>query len=59
MVQYLIEYANKNSMILELNEKDICYVNPFLAACNTGYSNMVQLLIDYFNKNNLLVNRMT
>jgi len=55
MVQLLIEYANKNDIILELNNKNNDGYYPILLACYENNNKMVQLLIDYANKNNIIL----
>jgi len=55
MVQLLINYANKNNIFLELNEKNNNGNYPLLWACNNNNIEMVQLLIDYANKNNIIL----
>jgi ankyrin repeat protein len=50
MVQLLIDYANKNKIILNLNEKNENGWYPLLRATDKNNIEMVQLLIDYANK---------
>ena len=56
MTQLLIDYANKNNIILniykEKNNKDF----PFLIATSNNDVGMVKLLINYANKNNIILN---
>jgi len=56
MVKLLIDYANKNKIILKLNEKNIIEWYPLLRA--THHNNnieMVKVLIDYSNKNKIIL----
>ena len=46
----LINYANKNSIILELNAKDMNKNYPFLEAINNNNIKMVELLMKYTHK---------
>jgi len=54
-VQYLIEYANKNNIILELNEKDIDGNYSLIWVIKENNNEIVQLLMDYANKNNIVL----
>ena len=55
MVKLLIEYANKNNIALELNDKNIQGHNPLIWAILRNNIEMVQLLIDYANKNDIVL----
>jgi len=55
MLKLLIDYANNNNIILELNEKDKNGNYPLLLVCVSNSAEMVELLIDYSNKNNIIL----
>jgi len=55
MVQLLIDYADKNKIILELNEKDNDGDFPLLWACRENNIEIIQLLINYANENNIIL----
>jgi len=49
-------YANKNSIVLKINEKGYKYVNyPLLEATRKDNIEIVKLLMDYANKNNIVL----
>eukprot|EP00833_Pecoramyces_ruminatium_P008659 jgi/Orpsp1_1/1182691/evm.model.c7180000082261.1 len=53
----LIEYANKNDIVLEINERNTSNGwFPFIWAAYNKNINMVKLFIDYANKNNITIN---
>jgi len=50
MIELLIDYANKNNIILELNEKDCDNGEfPLIVACKRNNIAMVHLIINYAN----------
>jgi len=50
----LIDYANKNNIVLKINEQDNDGNYPLhSAACNNNIE-IVKQLIDYANKNNII-----
>jgi len=55
IIQLLINYVDKNNIILELNEKDHDGYYPLLLASNNNNNEMVHLLIDYAIKNNIVL----
>jgi len=53
----LIDYATKNKIILEINEKENEYgIYPLLNATENNNIELVKLLIDYANHNNIILN---
>jgi len=50
-----MDYANKNNIILELNEKDKDGNYPLLLAIIHNNIEIVLLLMDYANKNNIIL----
>ena len=54
-VRLLIEYANKNNIILKLNEKDVNGYYPLIDVCSKNNMECVRLLIEYANKNNIIL----
>jgi len=55
MTKLLIEYANKNNIILELNEKDKDVIYPLIWSIDINNIEITKLLIEYANKNNILL----
>eukprot|EP00833_Pecoramyces_ruminatium_P012007 jgi/Orpsp1_1/1186039/evm.model.c7180000096583.2 len=55
IVKLLIDYANENNIILELNEKNEFGDFPLLMAINKYNIEMVKLLIDYANEKNIIL----
>ena len=55
MINLLIDYANKNNIILKLNGKQNKENYPFHWACWNNNIEIIFLLIDYANKNNLIL----
>jgi len=47
MVQLLIDYANKNKIILELNEKSCHGYTPIFEAIQNNNIEMFKLLVEY------------
>jgi len=56
MVELLIDYADKNNIILELNKKDRYGNYPFLKAKSYNNTRIVELLTNYSPKNNISLN---
>jgi len=55
MVQLSIDYANKNGIIFELNEKNKKGYYPLLLSYTRNNTKIVQLLIDYADKKNIIL----
>jgi len=56
IIKLLMVYANKNSIVLKINEKGYKYVNyPLLEATRKDNIEIVKLLMDYANKNNIVL----
>jgi len=55
IAKLLIEYANKNNIILELNYENINGVYPLLETIIKNNSEMVKLLMEYANKNRTIL----
>jgi len=55
-VKLLIEYANKNNIILELNAKDKDGKYPLLEVIKVKNFELVTLLIEYADKNGIILN---
>jgi len=55
MLELLINYANKNNIISELNEKDENGNYPLFLACYNNHIEIVKLLFDYAIKNNIIL----
>jgi hypothetical protein len=55
IVNIIIEYANKNSITLNINEKNKNGNYPLLYATDKNNTEIVKILIDYANKNNILL----
>jgi len=53
MVKLIIDYANKNNIILKLNNTDKKKEYPLLLACKNKNINIVKLLIDYAKENKI------
>jgi len=53
MVQLLMEYAKKNDIILELNEKNMFGRYPVLLATYFNNLEIVQLLFEYANEHDI------
>ncbi|OUM60456.1 hypothetical protein PIROE2DRAFT_13764 [Piromyces sp. E2] len=56
VIQLLIDYANNNNIVLNINEKDNYGDYPFFMACMIDNIKMVQLLIEYANINHIIFN---
>jgi len=56
IIKLLIEYANENNIILDLNEKNKYRYYPILEAINKNNIEIIKLLILYANKNNIAFN---
>ena len=55
-VRLLIEYANKNNVILDLNGKENKYGEyPLLMAFEYCSIELIKLLMEYANKNNIIL----
>ncbi|ORX82615.1 hypothetical protein BCR32DRAFT_278764 [Anaeromyces robustus] len=54
MVQLLIDYADKNNIILEVKARDIDGVNSLLMAIEKNNIDMVQLIMDYSIKHKII-----
>ena len=54
-VKNILDYANKNKIILELNEKNKYRWYPLLDATYFDNIEMIQLLKDYANKNKIIL----
>jgi len=55
MVQLLLDYAKKNNIILQLNEKNKDGYIPLLWCCRYNNLEMVQLLFDYAKENKIIL----
>jgi len=55
MVNLLIEYANKNGIILNLNKKENIEESSFILACRKNNNEMDKLMIDYAKKNDIIL----
>jgi len=55
MVKLLLDYASKNDIIIELNEKDEDGDYPLLVAVNKNKFELVKLLVDYANTNHVIL----
>ena len=56
IAKLLKKYANKNKIVLEINEKkNECKLYPLLYSTCKNDIDMVQLLIDNANKNNIVL----
>ena len=54
-VKTILDYAIKNKIILELNEKNEDGSYPLLKAINNNNIEIVQLLIDYATENKIIL----
>jgi len=57
-VKKILDYASKNKIILELNEKDIDGWYPLLEVTYYNNTEIVKLLIEYANKNKIILELM-
>ena len=55
IVKLLIDYANKNNIVLKINKQDNNECYPLLWATDNNNIEIVKLLIDYANKNNIVL----
>ena len=56
MIKLLIEYANKNNIILKLNEENESRNYALLLAFNKNNTEMAKLFFDYADKYNIILN---
>eukprot|EP00833_Pecoramyces_ruminatium_P015202 jgi/Orpsp1_1/1189234/evm.model.d7180000070466.1 len=56
MLKILIDYANKNSIILNINEKNKEGKNPLFSACSYHYSNYyIEAMFNYAKEHNIII----
>jgi len=55
MVKLLVDYVNKNNLILEINKKNKNGKHPLLSATRTNNIEITKLLIEYANKNKIIL----
>eukprot|EP00833_Pecoramyces_ruminatium_P013183 jgi/Orpsp1_1/1187215/evm.model.d7180000056150.1 len=55
MVKLFIDYADKNNIILELNEKTNFGNYPILKTIDNNHPGIVKALIEYDNKHNIIL----
>jgi len=55
IIKLLIDHAEKNIIILDLNEKNCHGEYPLFWTCIVNNIEIMELLIDYANKNNIIL----